>query len=162
MVWRGDWNTVTVPWDSKAVSNGARLSRARPSDSQKVSKSPLSAVTQSVNATGSGSHAAGCRFGTCSLATSPATNSTCSGNWVNGTTATVRPARIASSSSASTRPMRASQSRASAQVASINTSSGPVPARSVCGLSTGPAKPIITAATASIRNSNSHHGVRSA
>ena len=162
MVWRGDWNTVTLPWVSKAVSNGSRLSRPRPSDSQNVSKSPSSAVVHVVNATGSGSHAAGCRLGNCCLTTSAAANCTASGSCVSGTSATVRPARNASSNSASTRAIRASQSRASAHVASISTNNGPVPARSVCGFSTGPAKPIITAATASIRSNNSHHGVRSA
>ena len=75
---------------------------------------------------------------------------------------TVRSARPARVSCASIAANWRSQPLAPAQEPSSTIKIGPLPCSvSACGFSTGPARPIMIAATASIRSKSSHHGVRS-
>ena len=76
-------------------------------------------------------------------------------------TAARRSASVASVKSVSTRSMRACHPGAPAHEPSSRITRSPDPSRAFCGFRTGPAKPMIAAATARIRNKSSHHGVRS-
>ena len=131
-----------------------------PSDIHCVSKFAVCADTQS--ATARGCHGWGCRFARrlCQVLAALNVRSP-AGRLDRFMTLTGRSSRAASDMSASTRLMRAVQLGAPAHDPSSAISKLPVPARLSVGLSTGPAKPMMRAATAMSRSSKSHHGVRS-
>ena len=159
---RGLSKTETAPWFSSSPRTSSRLSRSRPSDIQNVSKSPSNSVTHSVTESSSGANALGRRLGRrCWTACASWKTNPSGGRSVKLTRAAGRPSRAAWDSAASMRSMRRGQSRADAHVPSVTISSGPRPTMRSCGFNTGPAKAAITAATATRRSNNSHHGVRS-
>ena len=156
---RGLSTTRTVPRACNSASKSSRPGWARPSDSHIVSNRPSGkAPTQSAKA---GAQACGCNPAARPDQASAVWNSTASGASVSRISATGRPEAPASATSASAFSTRRGQSRASAQLPSTTISIGPDPATRTSGFRIGPAKPMIAAATASIRNKSSHHGVLS-
>ena len=155
--------TVTVPRVSSIRRSSARDSRSSPSDTHKVSNlSSVRFAAQRSSAAGSGSQGLGVRFGNCFANASAAWNGISpTGGSVRRASATGRAASAASANAASMRSIRRFQSGASAQVPSTRTRSGPVPGSSTVEFRTGPAKPTMSDATASMRSNSSHHGVLS-
>ena len=154
---------MTPPASASACARSSRPGWSSPSENQKLWNSPSIPCTQSSAAPMSGAKGCGSRLSSRASQVFAAWNATPSpaGRSVSCTSATGRPSRPASSISPRARSSRTGQSRAEAQEASISTSSGPSVSRSSGGFRTGPAKPMIAAATASIRKSSSHQGVLS-
>jgi hypothetical protein len=125
--WGGGFRTRSRPRAcSSAASRSARPGWSSPSDSQKVSNPPRAAPGGPARQIGGGPGA-----GVSGQPPGPGVRGLKLGHLrrrsVSAPRATGRPARPASSTSASARSIRRGQSRASAQPPSIRISSGPVP-----------------------------------